>query len=110
MSGTIFNDKPSSTINIKHAVPFVLDLDQMNYDVWRQLFELHCIGYGVDHHLQPPTQPQTEKEKEKTTAKSVAVKVNWTRMDSIVQSWIYGIRYSFHVSPSHDIQKANYCI
>lgn len=81
------SDKPSSTINIKHVVPLVLDLDQMNYDSWRELFEIHCIGYGVDDHLRPPPAPSTEPaDKEK----SESAKITWTRMDSIVKSWLYG--------------------
>lgn len=84
-------DKPSSTINIKHAVPFVLDLDQMNYYIWRELFEIHCIGYGVDDHLKSSTQITTEKEKEKdkATEESMSAKDAWVRKDSIVKSWPY---------------------
>ncbi|KAI3780426.1 hypothetical protein L2E82_10407 [Cichorium intybus] len=84
-------DKPSSTINIKHVVPLVLDLDQMNYDIWRELFEIHCIGYGVDDHLKPGTKPpQADKEKDKATAEYAAAMTSWLRMDSIVKSWLYG--------------------
>lgn len=93
MSTPTLSDKPSSTINIKHDVPLVLDLDQMNYDIWRELFEIHCINYGVDHHLQPPRQntvEQSDKEKDKSTADSVAAKIAWTHTDSIVRSWMYG--------------------
>ncbi|XP_052627837.1 uncharacterized protein LOC128134298 [Lactuca sativa] len=84
-------DKPSSTINIKHAVPFFLDLDQMNYDIWRELFEIHCIGYGVDDHLKSSAQITTEKEKEKdkATEESMSAKDAWVRKDSIVKSWLY---------------------
>lgn len=78
-SSSIIFDKPSSTINIKHAIPLVLDLDKMNYGVWRELFELHCIGYGVVNHLQPPNekQPSTSNLDEHD------------RLDSIVKSWLY---------------------
>ncbi|KAL8209347.1 hypothetical protein R6Q57_006079 [Mikania cordata] len=41
------SDKPSSTINIKNALPLVPSLDRMNYDIWRELFETHCLGFGV---------------------------------------------------------------
>ncbi|KAL4570763.1 hypothetical protein LXL04_026425 [Taraxacum kok-saghyz] len=69
-------DKPSSTLNIKNAVPLVLDLDRMNYDVWRELFETHCLGLGVDDHLQSiVAAPADMKE--------------WNRLDSIVKFWIY---------------------
>lgn len=94
MSGINIPDKISPTINIKHAVPLVLDLEQMNYDIWREFFEIHCIAYGVDHHLCPPTDPvtpPTDKEKEKSTAESAAAKAAWLRADSSVRSWMYGV-------------------
>lgn len=70
-------DKPSSSINIKHAVPLVLDLERMNYDIWRELFETHCKGYGLSKHLLPTTDKSPEPTEE------------WERLDSIVKSWIY---------------------
>lgn len=78
-------DKPSSRINIKHAVPFVLDLDQINYDIWRELFEIHCIGYGVYDHLKPPEQITIDKEKEndKGTEESSNAKESWVHKNSI---------------------------
>ncbi|KAL7601468.1 hypothetical protein Lser_V15G25908 [Lactuca serriola] len=78
-SSSTLSDKPSSTINIKHVVPLILDLDRMNYDIWRELFEIHCIGYGVKDHLEPP--------KEKIYAEN---NDEWTRLDAIVKSWMYG--------------------
>ncbi|KAL4588677.1 hypothetical protein LXL04_001570 [Taraxacum kok-saghyz] len=87
------SDKPTSTINIKNAVPLVLDLDQMNYDIWRELFEIHCLGFGVDDHLQPPPSSfmdHADKDKDKATAESAAAKASWIRTDSIVKSWMYG--------------------
>lgn len=39
--------------------------------MWRELFEIHYIGYGVNHHLNPPIKaPWSDKEKDKGTAKS----------------------------------------
>lgn len=87
---TNISDKPSSTINIKHGVPFVLDLDQMNYDIWRELFKIHCIGYGVDDHLKPPAQPSSQTSDKDKEKESVTAKDTWLRMDSIVKSWLYG--------------------
>lgn len=115
MSTSILSDKPSSKINIMHALPLVLDLDQLKYDIWRELFEIHCInlkgyvkGYRkeqwdiwkrwyiiqhFDHHLHPPPQnitEQVDKEKDKATVKSAATKFTWTRTDSIFRSWMHG--------------------
>lgn len=75
-SSSSSSDKPSSTINIKHVVPLVLDLDRMNYDIWRELFETHCLGFGVAHHLQPPKAKEIDD-------------TEWIRVDSIVKSWLY---------------------
>nr|KAJ0197156.1 hypothetical protein LSAT_V11C700354450 [Lactuca sativa] len=78
---------PSSTINIKKAVPLVLDLDRMNYDLWCEVFETHCIGFGVDDHLQPPVQkPSTSEPKDKDLPVD---QKEWNKIDSIVKSWIY---------------------
>ena len=89
MSGNNSSNKHTSTINIKHVVPLVLYLEQMNYDIWRELFEIHCIGYGVDDHLRPPVEP-IKASSEKETLKSTSAKDAWLRMDSIIKSWLYG--------------------
>lgn len=84
-------NKPSSTINIKHVVPFVLDLDKMNYDIWRELLEIQCIGYAVDDLPKPPSQMTNDKEKEKDKGMegSTTKKEACLRKDSIVKSWLY---------------------
>ncbi|XP_023756044.1 uncharacterized protein LOC111904528 [Lactuca sativa] len=63
----------------------------MNYDIWRELFEIYYIGYGVDDHVKPPTQVMIDKEKEKDKGKeeSTNAKDPWVRKDSIVKSWLY---------------------
>ncbi|XP_023762590.1 uncharacterized protein LOC111911040 [Lactuca sativa] len=89
MSGNNSSNKHTSTINIKHVVPLVLYLEQMNYDIWRELFEIHCIGYGVDDHLRPPVEP-IKASSEKETLESTSAKDAWLQMDSIIKSWLYG--------------------
>lgn len=91
MSTSNFLEKPTSTINIKHVVPTVLDLDQMNYDIWRELFEIHYIDYEVADHLVlsvlTPSSSSTEKAPENTQP---ITKTNiWKHNDSIVKSWLY---------------------
>lgn len=51
----------------------------MNYDMWSDLFEIHCIGYGVADHLQPRNEKNPIKDE-----------TECDRLDSIVKSWIYG--------------------
>lgn len=43
--------KPYEISTIKTCVPITLDLDQLNYDAWRELFSTHCISYGLQDHL-----------------------------------------------------------
>lgn len=65
----------------------VLDLDRMNCDLWRELFETHCIGFGVDEHLEPPIdKPASSDPKDKT---EVLNQKEWNKTDSIVKSWLY---------------------
>lgn len=80
-------NKSSSTINIMNVVPLVLDLDFMNYDLWRELFETYCIRFGVDDHLLPPVdKPTTSDPKEKELAVNPK---EWNKIDSIIKSLIY---------------------
>ena len=72
------HDKLSGAINIRASVPIVLDLDRMNYDLWRELLYTHCVGFGVAKHLGPPTDPASSDMEE------------WERNDNIVKMWIYG--------------------
>ncbi|GKA39946.1 ribonuclease H-like domain-containing protein [Tanacetum coccineum] len=39
--------KAFGVTNIKTHVPLVLDLDQLNYDAWSELFTTHCYSFGV---------------------------------------------------------------
>ncbi|KAJ9546350.1 hypothetical protein OSB04_018893 [Centaurea solstitialis] len=62
--------------NIKTYVPLLLDLDQLNYDQWRELFSTHCIGFDVIDHIDDSNPKPTTDE--------------WKKVDSIVKLWIYG--------------------
>ncbi|GKB43875.1 hybrid signal transduction histidine kinase M, partial [Tanacetum coccineum] len=44
---TVNMEKPFGVTNIKSHVPLVLDLDQLNYDAWCELFTSHCHNFGV---------------------------------------------------------------
>ncbi|CAH1428415.1 unnamed protein product [Lactuca virosa] len=70
------NDKPFSFTNICTYVPITLDLEELNYDIWRELFQACCVGFGVNTHLKDasPTIPYEE----------------WLKLDSLVKLWIFG--------------------
>lgn len=76
------SEKPYGITNIKSYVPLVLDLDHMNYDAWRELFETHCKGFGVIKHLLPSPSA--------ASASSTVEKEEWEERDAIVKTWIYG--------------------
>nr|KAJ0188343.1 hypothetical protein LSAT_V11C900491250 [Lactuca sativa] len=101
MTSVNLSDKPSSTINIKYAVPIVLDLDQMNYDIWRELFEIHCVVYGVTDQLFPPVLSLSSRSADKKPRNILPVieKETWKPNDSVVKSWIYGYLPSTTRSP-----------
>ncbi|GKB11646.1 hypothetical protein Tco_0845569 [Tanacetum coccineum] len=63
-------EKPFGVTNIKSHVPRGLDLDQLNYDAWCELFTSHSHSFGV-HCLLDGTSVST----------SVAA-TEWKKLDS----------------------------
>lgn len=72
------NDKPYGISQIKAYIPITLDMSKLNYDKWRELFETHCVSFGVVQHLDGSSLPTPETEKE------------WKERDGLVKMWIYG--------------------
>ncbi|KAL7606224.1 hypothetical protein Lser_V15G20208 [Lactuca serriola] len=72
------NQKPYGALNIKTYVPIILDLNELNYDAWRELFETHCRGFGVRDFLTGDSKPTSNKDEE------------WFTLDSVVKTWLYG--------------------
>ncbi|EOA14899.1 hypothetical protein CARUB_v10028228mg, partial [Capsella rubella] len=72
------SDKPFGISQIRAYITIVLNMDKMNYDVWRELFETHCLTFGVLGHLDGTSNatPTTEKI--------------WKERDGLVKMWIYG--------------------
>ena len=54
--------KSYAITNIKSCIPLVLDLNQLNYDSWRELFQTHSIGFSVVGHLNDSSQPISDNE------------------------------------------------
>ncbi|CAL9219800.1 unnamed protein product [Arabidopsis halleri] len=53
-------------------------MGKLNYDKWRELFETHCLSFGVLGHIDGSSSatPATAKE--------------WKERDGLVKMWIYG--------------------
>lgn len=64
--------------NIKQHIPIILDCDDHNYDVWRELFLIHCQSFDVSGHLDGTLLPTDDND----TA--------WTKRDGLVKLWLYG--------------------
>lgn len=75
---TTNSDKPFSISQIKAYIPVVLDMKKFNYDVWRELFETHCITFSVLEHIDGTGRPSPEMAKA------------WKERDGSVKMWIYG--------------------
>nr|GEX78849.1 hybrid signal transduction histidine kinase M [Tanacetum cinerariifolium] len=71
-------EKHFGVTNIKSNVLLVLDLDQLNYDAWCELFTSHCHSFGV-HGLLDGTFVSTSDNA-----------FDWKKLDSLVKGWIYG--------------------
>ncbi|KAG7599937.1 Ribonuclease H-like superfamily [Arabidopsis suecica] len=75
---SVQTDKPFGISQIRAYIPIMLDLDKMNYDVWREVFETHCLTFGVLDHLDGSSAPTPATEKV------------WKERDGLVKMWIYG--------------------
>ena len=62
--------------NIKHHIPVLLDIDDVNYDAWRELILTYCQSFDVSGHLDG-TLPTNDND----TA--------WTKQDGLVKLWLY---------------------
>ncbi|XP_010468738.1 PREDICTED: uncharacterized protein LOC104748855 [Camelina sativa] len=71
-------DKVFTVTHIKSHIPLVLDMQKMNYDAWRELFESHCYSFGVYGHLDGTSTPANAND------------TIWKERDGIVKMWIYG--------------------
>lgn len=64
--------------NIKSHIPLILDLDDHNYDAWRELFLTHCLTFDVLGHIDGTSIPVGNND------------VQWLKRDGLVKLWIYG--------------------
>ncbi|XP_013617952.1 PREDICTED: uncharacterized protein LOC106324546 [Brassica oleracea var. oleracea] len=61
--------------NIKHYIPFLLDIDDGNYDAWKELFLTHCQSFDVSGHLDGTLLSADDA---------------WKKRDGLVKLWLYG--------------------
>ncbi|XP_021771082.1 uncharacterized protein LOC110735181 [Chenopodium quinoa] len=68
--------------NIKNSVPIVLEMENVSYSSWAELFKIHAKSHKVLDHIIPPKTkahpPSTDEEKGL-----------WSTLDAMVISWIY---------------------
>ncbi|XP_020883040.1 uncharacterized protein LOC110228946 isoform X2 [Arabidopsis lyrata subsp. lyrata] len=72
------NEKLYGITQIKAYIPILLDMANLYYNLWRELFETHCVSFGVLGHLDGSTKSTPEIAKE------------WKERDGHVKMWIYG--------------------
>ncbi|XP_022004364.2 uncharacterized protein LOC110901914 [Helianthus annuus] len=84
---------PAMTIsNIKNFIPITLEIKTDHYTTRAELFQVHCRAYQVFDHLEPPSPSVAAAAASTADGKSPApvVDPSWSRLDAIVQQWIYG--------------------
>ncbi|XP_055814103.1 uncharacterized protein LOC129883470 [Solanum dulcamara] len=69
--------------NIKNHVPITLEMENVQYSTWAELFKIHARSHRVIDHIIPPVartekQPQQEEDKEL-----------WSTLDATVLQWLY---------------------
>ncbi|XP_055830952.1 uncharacterized protein LOC129899987 [Solanum dulcamara] len=69
--------------NIKNHVPITLEMENVQYSTWAELFKIHARSHRVIDHIIPPTagkekRPQQEEDKEL-----------WSTLDATVLQWLY---------------------
>ncbi|KAL9293865.1 hypothetical protein AtEden1_Chr3g0199371 [Arabidopsis thaliana] len=64
--------------NIKAHILLILDLNDHNYDAWRELFQTRCLTFDVLGHLDGTMLPSGDDDG------------SWLKRDGLVKLWIYG--------------------
>ncbi|XP_056693622.1 uncharacterized protein [Spinacia oleracea] len=73
-----------SVSNIRNHVSIVLEMENVQYGTWAELFKIHARSHKVLHHIIPPP-PGKEKPAPKTDDE---IEV-WSTLDATVLQWIY---------------------
>lgn len=73
------SNKPCGITYIKAYILFTNNLECMNYDVWRGVFETDYVTFGVIDHL--------SSSDDKVVA--AINKKEWDRLDALAKMWIF---------------------
>lgn len=76
-------DKPYGIAQIRAYILIQLDINKLNYDVWREFFETHCTSFGVLGHLDGSSVPTSEED------------TQWKERNSVLHGVIIIIQWSF---------------
>ncbi|XP_010516926.1 PREDICTED: uncharacterized protein LOC104792475 [Camelina sativa] len=68
----------ASLTQIRAHIPIILDMNKMNYDSWRILFETHCLSFSLTGHLDGSSLPTGPTD------------TIWKQLNNTVKMWIYG--------------------
>ncbi|EOA14367.1 hypothetical protein CARUB_v10027552mg [Capsella rubella] len=71
-------DRSLTLTQIKAHIPIILDMNQVNYDIWRELFEMHCHSFTCLGHL------------DGTSVSAGPDDTQWSQIDGTINMWIYG--------------------
>ncbi|KAJ8566098.1 hypothetical protein K7X08_030575 [Anisodus acutangulus] len=64
--------------NIKNNIPIVLEMENVQYATWAELFKIHAISHQVIHHIIPPAAPIPVKDPQL-----------WITLDATILQLIY---------------------
>lgn len=70
--------RPALTLNIKQHISLTLDLENVHYSSWAELFKIMARANQALDHIIPPFDQPDIKDKEL-----------WGRLDAVVLQWIY---------------------
>ncbi|XP_050896355.1 uncharacterized protein LOC127103111 [Lathyrus oleraceus] len=70
--------------NIKNHIPIVLEMENVQFGTWVELFKIHARSHKVFHHIIPPA-----PGKEKKTPETDDEQELWVTLDATVLQWIY---------------------
>ncbi|KAL9858710.1 hypothetical protein AtNW77_Chr1g0039551 [Arabidopsis thaliana] len=68
----------ASLTQIRAHIPITLNMEKMNYDSWRILFETHCLSFSLTGHIDGTSLPIGPTD------------ATWKQLDNTVNMWIYG--------------------
>ncbi|XP_021731321.1 uncharacterized protein LOC110698230 [Chenopodium quinoa] len=71
--------------NIKNNISITLEMENVQYSTWAELFKIHAKSHRVLHHIIPPA--ETSKGKEKVPSSEEEQEL-WQTLDATVLSWI----------------------